>query len=319
MEEYEENPQTYQLNQDNHEYILTTGIINDSVRVTCQENISLTGPYYSADFNMSELSSINKYFLLVESIYDAQTEINKAVERQKVGVQLEGQVLNVIIYLTIGTDRTNVTLPLAKSDNVVRRVNPIEEEPLYIGKLNLENKGNYPRDEQRICKLENSSVNIKNAQGDMNKLILGLIEKTKFLINEANLLKEDNAKLNERIKIIKEDNVIRKNELIKLIKEDRNLRDEYKKIKYANRKLEDRVNKKKELQIRAMKENSKNKNNYNNDALDGPIARTSKFEQPQIKTFVPRPTIKPGGQSYANDNNNVQEKDPFKPFTIKHV
>ena len=97
------------------------------------------------------------------------------------------------------------------------------------------------------------------------------------------------------------------------------MRDEYKKIKYANRKLEDRVNKKKELQIRAMKENSKNKNNYNNEALDGPIARTSKFEQPQIKTFVPRPTIKPGGQSYANDNNNVQEKDPFKPFTIKHV
>ena len=79
-------PQTYQLNQDNKEYILTTGVINNSVRVTCQENISLTGPYYSADFTMDELSTINKYFLLLESIYDAQIEINKAIERQKVGV-----------------------------------------------------------------------------------------------------------------------------------------------------------------------------------------------------------------------------------------
>ena len=225
----------------------------------------------------------------------------------------------MIIYLTIGTDRTNVTLPLAKSDNLVRRVNPIEDEPLYIGKLNLENKGNYPRDEQRICKLENNTGNIKGAQGDMNKTILSLIERTKFLINEANLLKEDNAKLNERIRIIKEDNIVRKNELIKLIKEDRILREEYKKIKNVNRKLEERVNKKKESQIRIMKENSKNKNNYRNDAFDGPIARTSKFEQPQIKTFVPRPTIKPGGQNFGNDNNVVQEKDPFKPFTIKHV
>ena len=40
------------------------------------------------------------------------------------------------------------------------------------------------------------------------------------LINETYFLKEDNAKLNERIKIIRNDNNLRKNDLINLRKEN---------------------------------------------------------------------------------------------------
>jgi hypothetical protein len=34
-----------------------------------------------------------------------------------------------------------------------------------------------------------------------------------------------------------------------------------------------------------------------NDSSSWPVARTTKFEKPQIQTFVPRPTIRPTGQN----------------------
>ena len=47
MEEAQEyNIQTYELNQGGKDYILTTGLINDNIRITCRDHLELTGPYY---------------------------------------------------------------------------------------------------------------------------------------------------------------------------------------------------------------------------------------------------------------------------------
>ena len=101
-EEQEYNIQTYELNQEGRDFILTTGLVHDSIRVTCREHIEISGPYYMGEFSLSELSSIHKYFFLTESIEAAQLEINKAIERQKCGVKDEGEILKIIIYLIIG-------------------------------------------------------------------------------------------------------------------------------------------------------------------------------------------------------------------------
>ena len=115
MEETQEyNIQTYELNQSGKDYILTTGLINDNLRITCRDHLELTGPIYINDFSLGDLSSKNKYFMLSDSIESAQTEINKAIERQKCGLKQEGNVLKVIIYLTIGTDKSNLNLSLLK-------------------------------------------------------------------------------------------------------------------------------------------------------------------------------------------------------------
>ena len=57
------------------------------------------------------------------------------------------------------------------------------------------------------------------------------------------------------------------------------------------------------------------------DSSTGPIARTTKFEKSQIQTFVPRPTIRPPGQTYMEKEkeNMFGEKMPFKTFTVKHT
>ena len=64
----EYNIQTYELNQSGKDYILTTGLINDSLRITCRDHIELTGPIYISDFSLSDLSSKNKYFILINQI-----------------------------------------------------------------------------------------------------------------------------------------------------------------------------------------------------------------------------------------------------------
>ena len=323
-EEQEYNTQTYELNQDGHDYILTTGLINEKVRVTCREHIELSSPYYMGEFSLSDLSSIHKYFFLTETIDAAQSEINKAVERQKCGVKNEGNILKVMFYLTIGTDKSNLTLPLTRQIGSYNKLKPSEEEPQYIGKLNLENKGNYPKDEQRIVKLEESTQKFKSEQEILHQQLEKLLEDTMNLINETYILKEDNAKLNERLKIINKDSASRKNEIIKLRNEDQALKSENIKLINENKRLEQLLKNKKERNINDLEENNrKTQMLHKIDSSSGPVARTTKFDKPQIQTFVPRPTIKPTGQTYSGKEKGndfgvkTGENLPFKPFTVK--
>ena len=296
-DEQEYNTQNYELNQDGVEYILTTGLVGDKLRVTCRESIDDTSPYFMGEYTLNELSSIHKYFLLTESIEAAQSEINKAVERQKCGVKEEGNILKIMFYLTVGTDKSNLTLTLFKQEGPYKKLKPLEEEPQYIGKLNLQNQGNYPRDEQRITKLEESNAKFKDEQAVLHQQLNKLIEETMKLINETYILKEDNAKLNERLRLINKDNNSRKNEIIKLRNENKDLKSENLKLVNDTKNLE-KFLKNQETNIRDLEENNrKTQLLQKNDSSSGPVARTTKFEKPQIQTFVPRPTIRPTGQN----------------------
>ena len=315
----EYNIQTYELNQSGKDYILTTGLINDSLRITCRDHIELTGPIYISDFSLGDLSSKNKYFILSDSIESAQNEINKAIERQKCGVKEEGNVLKIIIYLTVGTDKSNLNLSLLKHEGPYNQIK--QEEPKFIGKSNLENKFNYPQDEQRINKIDSTMKNIKESQDDLQNQFEQLITQSMKLINETYFLKEDNAKLKERIKIIRNDNNLRKNDLINLRNENNILKNENAKLNKENLILEQKLKNKQETNIKGLEENiRKTQQVQKNDSSSGPVARTTKFEKSQIETFVSRPTVRPSGQLYQQnyENENVDQSVPFQSFSGKH-
>ena len=303
MEEPQEyNIQKYELNQGGKEYIVTTGLINDNLRITCRDHIELTGPIYINDFSLSDLSSKNKYFMLSDSIESAQIEINKAIERQKCGVKQEGNIIKIIFYLTIGTDKSNLNLSLMKQEGVYNELK--QESPKFIGKSNLENKFNYPQDEQRITALEETSQGIKNIQDQLHQQLEQLIEKSMQLINDTYFLKEDNAKLKERIKIIRNDNNLRKNDLINLRNENNILKNENAKLNKENLILEQKLKNKQETNIKGLEENiRKTQQIQNNDSSTGPVARTTKFENSNIQTFVVRPSMRPTGQLYQDNND----------------
>ena len=321
MEDNQEyNIQKYELNQEGNDYILTTGLINDNIKITCRDQKELTRTYYTNQFSLSDLSSKNIYFKLCESIEAAQIEINKAIERQKCGVKEEGNIIIVFIYFTIGTDRTNLSLKLLKQEDELHQIK--QEQPNYIGKSNLENRLNYPQDEIRLKNLEETSIGIKNTQDELHQQLEQLIQQSMQLINETYFLQEDNAKLKERIKIISTDNNLRKNDLIKLRNENRILKEENVKLNNDNSILEQKLKNKQENNVKDLEENNrKTQTIENNDPDDGPIARTTKFEKSEVQTFVSRPTIRPAGQSYQENNefnNSMNDKGQFKNFSVKH-
>ena len=321
MEDNQEyNIQKYELNQEGNDYILTTGLINDNIKITCRDQKELTRTYYTNQFSLSDLSSKNIYFKLCESIEAAQIEINKAIERQKCGVKEEGNIIIVFIYFTIGTDRTNLSIKLLKQEDELHQIK--QEQPNYIGKSNLENRLNYPQDEQRLKNLEETSIGFKNTQDELHQQLEQLIQQSMQLINETYFLQEDNAKLKERIKIISTDNNLRKNDLIKLRNENRILKEENVKLNNDNSILEQKLKNKQENNVKDLEENNrKTQTIENNDPDDGPIARTTKFEKSEVQTFVSRPTIRPAGQSYQENNefnNSMNDKGQFKNFSVKH-
>ena len=294
MEEAQEyNIQTYELNQGGKDYILTTGLINDNIRITCRDHLELTGPYYLNDFSLSDLSSKNKYFILSDSIESAQTEINKAIERQKCGLKQEGNIIKIIIYLTIGTDQSNLNLSLLKQDGNYNQLK--REAPQYIGKSNLENKWNYPQDEQRLNNLEQTNNGIRNSQNQLHQQLEQLIEESMKLINETYFLKEDNA--------------------------NRNLKFENDKLNKDTNILEQKLKNKQDNNIKDLEENNRRSQMAPKiDSSSGPVAKSTKFEKSQIQTFVSRPTMRPTGQMYQDNNNNdnSNENGPFKNFSVKH-
>ena len=321
MEDNQEyNIQKYELNQEGNDYILTTGLINDNIKITCRDQKELKGTYYTNQFSLNDLSSKNIYFKLCESIEAAQIEINKAIERQKCGVKEEGNIIIVLIYFTIGTDRSNLSLKLLKQEDELYQIK--QEQPNYIGKSNLENRLNYPQDEIRLKNLEETSIGIKNTQDELHQQLEQLIQQSMQLINETYFLQEDNAKLKERIKIISTDNNLRKNDLIKLRNENRILKEENVKLNNDNSILEQKLKNKQENNVKDLEENNrKTQTIENNDPDDGPIARTTKFEKSEVQTFVSRPTIRPAGQSYQENNefnNSMNDKCQFKNFFVKH-
>ena len=321
MEDNQEyNIQKYELNQEGNDYILTTGLINDNIKITCRDQKEPTRTYYTNQFSLSDLSSKNIYFKLCESIEAAQIEINKAIERQKCGVKEEGNIIIVFIYFTIGTDRTNLSLKLLKQEDELHQIK--QEQPNYIGKSNLENRLNYPQDEQRLKNLEETSIGFKNTQDELHQQLEQLIQQSMQLINETYFLQEDNAKLKERIKIIRTDNTLRKDDLIKLRNENRILKEENVKLNNDNSILEQKLKNKQENNVKDLEENNrKTQTIENNDPDDGPIARTTKFEKSEVQTFVSRPTIRPAGQSYQENNdfnNSMNDKGQFKNFSVKH-
>ena len=309
---YEEiSTKFFKLNQDGKEYILSISNYEDYIRISCQENIGKSGNYYETDFTLNELCQINRYFSIMQSLYEAQEELIKAIEKQKVGIELRQNLLNLIFYLIIGTDNILLKLPLAKRDKAYKRIKfPDELEP-FTGDVQLKNKGNYPEDEKRINILEKYNEDLKQSQSNLVNGVQNLMEVTEKLQKETSYLFEENSKLNTRLKKIQQENLDRNLEVNTLKEEEQILNEENIKLKNYNSELEKLLLQKQENLRKTFIENKQKK--YPNGEIDlgnGPKAISSRFDNSQIKTFIPRITAKPKVEAYEESISKMK-KPPF--------
>ena len=310
--EYENNYlKFFKLNQDGKEYILSISIYEDYIRLSCQDSFGKKGNYYETDFNLNDLSEINRYFLIMSSIYEAQNELIKAIEKQKVGVEIGQNLLNIIFYLIIGTDNVLLKLPLAKRDKAYKVIKFPEEQEPFTGDIHLKNKGNYPEDENRIINIEKYNQDLKQSQYGLITDMQNLLDITEKLKKETSFLYEENAKLNTRLKNILKENNDRNLEVNLLKEEEQILNDENIKLKNYNTDLEKLLAQKKETLQKNFLENKQKKIKKGEiDLGNGPKAISSRFENAQVKTFIPRITAKPKVEAYEEGFERMR-KNPF--------
>ena len=105
------NENIYKLNQGNNEYILTTNIVGNAIRITCK-NILNDKAKFSRDFTIDELKRIDHVFNFIQTPFQGLEYIDKALKNQKVGVSEEGENLKINFYVTTQGISHQLEIPL---------------------------------------------------------------------------------------------------------------------------------------------------------------------------------------------------------------
>ena len=295
----EYNTQKYQFNQDGRDYIVSTGLVGNRIRITCQENLALDGPFYSNEFTLDDLRHANQFFMLPQTPEEALLEINKGIERQKSGLQKgNNDTMLFIGYLVIGTDNDMYNLPLRR-DYEPNKYGIFT--PPSSGAADLVLQSNYQVDGGRL-----NAAEVNN--GELQREQTALEEELNIIIPEINKLrklsldiKEENALIKERLKILQEQLEDRKRCVFKLKEENENLKRDNQELTNYIKTQENLIREKQALQT-TIKVKSRPNISHGRSAI------TSKFEQSALRTFLPRTIAKPVTQEYIQSNTIIAPK-----------
>ena len=102
------NIQKFQLSQGGKNYILTSQIENDVIKLTCIESQIANPPIYLGTFSLSHLRQMSKMFLKMSTILEAQEFLNQSIENQKVRIESQGTLINLILYFERETESEDI-------------------------------------------------------------------------------------------------------------------------------------------------------------------------------------------------------------------
>ena len=103
---------SYQLRQEGKKYILTTSSVKeDAIKM---DVTSITERYFSREFTLDELKSLDAIFSLIKSSSDAIDFIDKALKQQKVIIKEYDGLVFIIFYFFSKGIVNKVIIPLGK-------------------------------------------------------------------------------------------------------------------------------------------------------------------------------------------------------------
>ena len=296
----DQNPHSYQVNQDNKEYIITTLIENNILKVECQDNNSSEFPVYTRSFTLNELRQYSDYFSNIASIYQAQNEFNITIENQKVTIFPKNQnLINITFFIKdITWKSAGVTLQLPKekmdfSNNNIPLTNQRVQTQFQPDMNSVEFQGENitPLDNERINRLEEDSNKLQNDHNFLRNELNQLMNKIDDLNNIITKLKDSNLLLNQRTMALKEENSSRREEANKLRENNESLKRQNQQLREKKNKLEFLVG------------------NRNNENKSTPRISKSPFSaaQPQYNQFRQDASQNqyPSKEEIINQNNNL--------------
>ena len=303
----EYNIQKYQFHQNGKDYVVSTGLIGDRIRITCQENLSLDGPFYSNEFSLYDLRAANQFFRLSRTPEEALVEINKGIERQKSGLKPGiNDTMHFLGYLVIGTDNDVYNL-------ILRR----DYEPNKYGIFTPPSSGaadlvlttNYNVDGRRLIMSEQNSGNLQSQQTSIEEELNRTIPEVNKFKKITMDIEEENALIRERLKILQKQLEQRKYNIMKLIQENANLKRDNLNLNNYIKNAENSIRSKQVIQTTIKVPERPNIN-------PGTSAVTSKFEQSALRTFLSRTGAKPSTEEYPHNMNYIIEPTPKINYSI---
>ena len=134
------NIQKFQLTQGGINYILTSQIESDSIKLTCIKSDDPNSPLYIGRFTLMQLQQISKLFNTMTTLYEAQEFLNQSLENQKVNVKLDGILMSITLYFQREVQTENIITTATDYNTQAQTVN-YETQPLVYN--TVEESQNY--------------------------------------------------------------------------------------------------------------------------------------------------------------------------------
>ena len=106
---------TYKLNQEGKEYILTISTIGENIKISCKSTLN-ENANFSQDFSLNELKKLDQLFGAINTTQEALEYLDKALKVQKVGVVEEKDSIKINFYITSQKNIQNIEIPSISSN-----------------------------------------------------------------------------------------------------------------------------------------------------------------------------------------------------------
>ena len=174
MAEY--NVDEYNVEGEDTQYNFKISLVDNKINLQLTEiSENQHGKNYEGEFTLEELRQINRVFQLTNTIYDAQEEFKKAVERQKIALSENEAYVNIMFHMILGTDNSPFVIALPRNESA------------------------------RIMKLEQESDMLKLERDNLFDKLEIIRRNTNEILQSTSELEEDNDKLKLMTQKIQED------------------------------------------------------------------------------------------------------------------
>ena len=162
------NENIYKLEQGNNEYILTTNIVGNAIRITCK-NILNDKAKFSRDFTIDDLKRIDQVFNFIQTPFQGLEYIDKALKNQKVGVSEEGESLKITFYVTTQGISHQLEIPLGDQNLFTTGFNNTYTRTTETTRYNTNQSFGGQNSNQFLSQFGNTDINpLGNAQNSTN-------------------------------------------------------------------------------------------------------------------------------------------------------
>ena len=192
----ESNVNSYKLEQNNKDYILTTSIIDNELKISCENKEDPT-LIYSRTFTIEAFQKIDEIFKIIKTPLDAIKWIDEALKVQKVGIIDEASSFKLKFVITTKGITNQIDIPLnkegekasisVKEETKTEIKTDIVEESKEIKKEETIDDNQYSRE----IGLDPSKVLKHTLHGDKASQILSSIEE-----EQKNILSQINYNIN---------------------------------------------------------------------------------------------------------------------------